>query len=233
MKRRRFVRELFAVPAAPLVAAAAQQAAVAAQSAPPSVAPTKAQAAGQPAATPERGLFRQPEGIPKLAVVETDLVSQTDQQFFTPEQFATLEKLADLLMPPLKKHPGAREAHAPEFLDFLISVSPAERQELYRSGLDGLTAAARERFRKGFSELDAKEADGILRPLLVARPWAESRPADPLKNFVSQVHDDLREATENSREWAEATPEAGRRRGRGFVRTVGYYWKPVDPVVRD
>jgi hypothetical protein len=36
----------------------------------------------------------------------------------------------------------------------------------------------------------------------------------------------------NSREWAEATA-AHREREHGFNRTTGYYWKPIDPVVRD
>ncbi len=220
MRRRRFVQKLLTAPVLPALATAAQETTKPQQQPPP-----------QPN-TPARQVPQQPQGAPRLAVVQSDIVSETDQRYFTPDQFAALQKLADILVPPLKGHPGARDANAPEFLDFLISVSPADRQQLYCHGLDSLNGDAKKRYQKPLAELDAKEADAILRPLLVARPWPQDLPADPLKNFISQVHEDLRTATMNSREWAEADT-GSRQRGRGFGRTVGYYWKPIDPVVRD
>ena len=60
--------------------------------------------------------------------------------FFTAQQFAALRKLSDLLHPPANSVPGALEAKAPEFLDFLLGQSSADRQQLYRIGLDGLNA---------------------------------------------------------------------------------------------
>jgi hypothetical protein len=222
MKRRLFVQKLLATQAVPLVAAAAQQGTT-----------TKPQQQPPPQPnTPARQMPRQPVAVPKLAVVQVDVVSATDQHFFNPDQFATLERLGDLLMPALNGHPGAREAQAPGFLDFLISVSPEDRQALYRNGLDALNQQANSQFQKSFAELDDKQAGAILRPLLVARAWPLDLPADPLKNFVAQVHEDLRTATEHSREWAEAI-ELRREREHGFNRTIGYYWKPIDPVVRD
>lgn len=221
MKRRRFVQKLLSAPAVPLVAAVAQETNTKPQQQPPP----------QPN-TPARQVPQQPHGIPKLAVVQADVISQTEQRYFTPDQFAALEKLGDVFMPSLKEHPGAREAQAPDFLDFLISVSPADRQHLYRSGLDGLNNQAKKQFHKPFSDLDTKEIDAILQPLLVARAWPQDLPTDPMKNFIVQVHEDLRTATTNSREWADATAGV-RQRGRGFGRSVGYYWKPIDPVVRD
>jgi hypothetical protein len=132
-------------------------------------------------------------------------------------------------MPPLKNNPGALDAQAPEFLDFLISVSPGDRQTLYRSGLDNLNRQASHKFEKPFAELDAKQADAILRPLLVVRPWPEDLPSDPLQNFIAQVHEDLRTATMNSREWSEAAAKSGHLFHRGF-RGSGYYWAPIDPI---
>jgi hypothetical protein len=220
MKRRRFVQNLLSAPAVPLVAAAAQETTKPQQQPPPQ------------ANTPARQIPQQPQGVPKLAVVQADVISETEQRYFTPDQFAALEKLGDVFMPPLKGHPGAREAQAPEFLDFLLSVSPADRQHLYRNGLDGLNSQAKKQFHKTFPELDAKELDAILRPLLVVRPWPQYLPADPMRNFIAQVHEDMRTATMNSREWADAST-AVRQRGRGYGRSVGYYWKPIDPVVRD
>ena len=217
MKRRRFVQNLLVAPVIPAAAAAQQTA----------PAPPVPQANG-----PARQILRQPQNVPKLAVTQPDLAAETDQRFFTPDQFATLTKLGQILVPPLKGHPGAAEAHAPEFLDFLIGVSTPNRQKLYRDGLDGLNTQAGKQFQKAFVELDGTQAHAIIRPLLTARHWPQDMPADPMKHFMAQVHEDLQTATMNSREWAE-TGSKGGLAARAFNRSSGYYWHPIDPVVRD
>jgi hypothetical protein len=164
-----------------------------------------------------------------LDLTGVDLTGQPAPHYFTAAQFATLQKLGALLVPPLKNNPGALDAQAPEFLDFLVSVSPDERQNLYQFGLDSLDSQSKNRFQKPFCDLDAQQAGRILRPLLVVRPWAEDFPSDPLQKFIAQVHEDLRAATENSREWAAASEKSGRRFTRGF-RGSGYYWFPIDPI---
>ncbi len=168
------------------------------------------------------------QGVQKFPLAETDTIGETTQRFFTPAQFGALTKLAETLMPPMKNHPGAIEAQAPVFLDFLISRSPAPMQTLYQSGLNGLNAAAKRTFQKPFAELDAKQADTIIRPLLVARAWEREEPKDPMQHFMAQVHGDLRTATMNSAEWAAAGSSGGRGRFNSGKRT---YWKPVDPRV--
>jgi len=210
IQRRGFVRGLILAPAA--------QAALSAQQA---AAPSPTQAA-----TPARPA---PAAPPKLKTTEADLTAEIRLHFFTASQFSVLQKLGELLMPPLKGNPGAIDAQAPEFLDFLISVSPSDRQQLYRDGLDHLDAQAKQKFGKGFSQLDAKQADSILRPLLTVRYWTQDRPTDRFQDFMAQVHDDLRTATTNSREWAEAAEKSGRRFTRGS-QTRGFYWAPIDPV---
>ncbi len=215
MKRRSFVQTLLVTPAASAAAAAQQT-------------KPQQQPAPQPN-TPARQVPRQPPEVPQLAVTQVDLTSEPAPRYFTEAQFATLQKLGALLMPPLKNNPGALEAKAPEFLDFLISVSPGDRQTLYRSGLDMLEQQASQNFQKPFAELDIKQADTILRPLLVVRPWPEDLPSDPLQNFIAQVHEDLRTATMNSREWAEALAKSGHIFSRGHHAT-GYWWAPIDPI---
>ena len=215
MKRRKFVQNLLAAPAVAPLAAQTQQR--------PSEQPN-----AQARQTPQ-----QPQEIAPLAVTEVDLVAATQPRYFTADQFSALQKLAAVLVPPLKGKPGAVDAHAPDFLDFLISVSPAERQSLYRNGLESLNRMAQDQFHTNFHGLEAKQADAIIRPLLVARYWPQDMPEDPLKNFMAQVHEDLRTATANSREWAEggsSSPSGGR--ARRFNRGRGLYWRPIDPVVR-
>jgi hypothetical protein len=216
IKRRGFVRGLLLAPAAPLVLTAQQ------------TAPTT-QPAPQPS-PPTAQVPRQPQAAPKLPLTEVDVTAETEQRFFSADQYAVLEKLGSVLMPPIKGNPGALDAHAPEFLDFLISVSPVGRQMLYRNGLDQLNAQAKQQFHKGFVELDATQVDAILKPLLTVRLWPQDMPSDPMKHFIMQAHDDLRTATRNSREWAAAGGTPGRRVTRGFGGS-GLYLAPVDPIV--
>lgn len=166
--------------------------------------------------------------VEKVATVQVDTTADTSQLFFKPDQFSALEKLGAVLVPPLQGKPGATEAGAAVFLDFLISESPNDRQILYQQGLDGLNSAANKQFGKPFAQLDARQVDVILKPLMVARFWPEEMPDDQMKHFVAQAHLDLRTATMNSHEWAEASTSTRH----GFNRSVGLYWKPVDPVVK-
>ena len=221
MKRRNFVQNLLLAPVAPAVAAAATQA--------PSPQTTPHQKPATEPKTPVRERRWGPHDVPKLDLTGVDLTGQPAPHYLTAAQFATLRKLGALLVPPLKNNPGALDAQAPEFLDFLISASPDDRQNLYRFGLDSLDNQSRDQFQKPFCDLDAQQADRILRPLLVVRPWSEDFPSDPLKKFIAQVHDDLRTATMNSREWAAASEKSGRHFTRGF-RGSGYYWFPIDPI---
>jgi Gluconate 2-dehydrogenase subunit 3 len=217
LKRRRFVQNLLVAPAVPAALAAQQTTTTPKEQAPP-----------QPN-TPAVQNPQQPKPIGQLKLTQVDLTAETAPHFFSEEQFATLQALGKVMVPPLKGNPGALDAHAPEFLDFLISESPADRQTLYRKGLDGLNGQSKDKFQKPFSALSATEADAVLRPLLVIRTWPEDFPSDPLKNFIAQVHDDLRTATVNSREWAEVAGKAPHRFTRGR-RGSGLYWAPVDPI---
>jgi hypothetical protein len=216
MKRRNFVQTLLIVPATTVAAE---------QAAPP---PAPAQTPALPAARPPQN-FRGAQNPAKLNLTQPDSAAQTTTAFFNPAQFAALNKLAEILVPPIKTNPGALDAHAPEFLDFLISRSPAPSQKLYRNGLDGLNTSSQKHFHKPFAELDAKQADSIIRPLLVARAWDKDEPKDPMQRFITQVHLDLRTATINSAEWAASGGSAG---GRGrFNSGRRLYWKPIDPRV--
>jgi hypothetical protein len=214
MKRRNFVQSLLVVPAAT----------VAAEQATPPTAPPQAPA---PAAPPPQN-FRGAQNAPKFKLVQPDSAAETATGFFDASQFSALNKLAEILVPPIKSRPGALDAHAPEFLDFLISRSPAPTQMLYREGLDGLNAAAKKHFHKPFAELEAKQADSIIRPLFIARAWDRDEPKDPMMHFMAQVHGDLRTATMNSAEWAATGSASGRGR---FNSGRRMYWKPIDPRV--
>ena len=221
MKRRGFVKTLIALPAAP--ALADQQA------------PANPQTPAQPPAGGRGGggggRFGQ-GNIPKFELTSTEALGEPVIRFFTPPQFAALHKLSDVLMPPMGGYPGALECGAPEFLDFLIGSSPADQQSIYRNGLDTLNARAKKQFGKSFAELDATQADAIIRPLLTPVPWPYDLPKDPAMNFLAQAHRDIRTATQNSREWAAAGASSGRRGGAFGGGGVGPFINPIDPTYK-
>jgi hypothetical protein len=162
-----------------------------------------------------------------LEVTPPDSVAEPVARFFAPAQFLALHRLSGLIQPPMRGNLGALDCGAPEFLDFLIGASPADRQQLYRTGLDTLNAHAKKQFSKSFADLDDAEAHTILQPMLVAVPWPKDPPKDTLLQFMFAVREDVPMATRNSPEYAAAAASAGRRAGGG-----GLVWNPIDPVYR-
>jgi len=102
-----------------------------------------------------------------------------------------------------------------------VKESPADRQALYRGGLDRLNAEAKRRSNKAFAQLTAAEAKPILSPLNAA--WTYTPPTDPFARFLREVKDDLLQATVNSRQYAQAMS----RRSRSAA-GINAYWLPLD-----
>lgn len=206
MKRRRFLTTIASVPAAAVVMG-------------PRPAAAGQGRGGQAGAPADAGQAAIP--VPKGTL--PDAVAAPVPRFFTEEQFATLKKLGEVLVPARNGAPGAVEAGAPEFLDFFIGKSPADRQQLYRKGLDDLNAQARTGHKKPFAALDAAQIDAILKPLF--KPYPERRSATAFGPFVNEVRVELRTATINSPETAAAAEASGRRVA------FGLYWRNIDPTV--
>lgn len=84
-------------------------------------------------------------------------------QFFTREEYATVERLSELIIPS-DGSAGAREAGVSEFIDFMVSSDPGV-QYGFRYGLSWLEAHARKLHGKPFVALSAEEQAGILKTL--------------------------------------------------------------------
>lgn len=168
------------------------------------------------------GAAQRPQAeAPKYDLSTPDAVAEAAPHFFSAPQFAALCKLSEILMPALNGMPGAQEAKAPEFLDFLIGASPAERKQLYKNGLDTLNTQAQKKFGKAFADLSETQAAELLSPLRAA--WTYDPPADPFARFLREAKQDVRLSTTNSREYATAGGSGGRRGG-----GMGQYWYPID-----
>jgi hypothetical protein len=154
--------------------------------------------------------------LPKLETTFPDEAgAPVAPKFFTATQFATLRKLCEIMAPANKETgaPGALDAKAPEFLDFLIGESPADRQQLYRTGLDKL---------KGLDDSNAAKMLASLK-----QPWTYEAPRDPVAAFLRAAKQDIRTATQNSREWVKSPAAAGPGGRRGFG-GMGLYWNSLD-----
>ena len=218
MRRRDFVKAIVAASATAKTVLGQQAATPVAPSAPPP-------APAAPGPVPwMRGLM-EVKPLPMTPIVP-DAVAQTNAHFFSAQQMATLRRLSEILMPPLKGYPGAMDAGAPEFLDFLIGVSPVDRQQMYQAGLDRLDAEAKKHFGVAFATVNAAQADQLLRPWL--KSWmTDHPPTEPYAHFINVVHSDIRTATVNSQAWSDAANAKGRQ-----TPDAGLYWFPVDPDIR-
>jgi hypothetical protein len=223
MRRRDFVKAVLAASVSPKAMMGQNAPSSVAPSTPPPIAP---RAAPLPAPGPVpwmRGLM-EAKPLPMTPLVP-DAVARKNAYFFNDQRMATLRQLCEVLLPPLKQSPGAIDAGTPEFLDFLISVSPPDRQHMYVSGLDRLDAEAKRKFGIPFDAVNASHADELIRPWL--RTWmTDHPPSDPYEKFINVAHSDIRTATINSKAWSDAiTTDAGRRSEEGL------YWYPVDPDI--
>jgi hypothetical protein len=71
-----------------------------------------------------------------------DAAAESVVKTFNHAQFSALRRLGEILVPSAPETPGALEAGAAEFLDFLIGASQPDRVTLYREGLEKLNAEA-------------------------------------------------------------------------------------------
>ena len=84
-------------------------------------------------------------------------------RFFSADEYATLERLAQLIIPS-DGTPGAREAGVGEFIDFMVSSDPGV-QYRFRYGLTWLDAHAGKLHGSPFRELDEAKQTALLEPL--------------------------------------------------------------------
>ncbi len=80
--------------------------------------------------------------------------------FFTVSEYAVITKLSELIIP-TDETPGAREAGACEFVDFMVAHD-VEAQKPMRAGLVWLDERSRREFKRPFLELKPGEQSSIL-----------------------------------------------------------------------
>src|SRR5262249_29373425 len=84
------------------------------------------------------------------AVMQTKAAGRYQPKALTAHEYATLQRLADLIVPADERSPGALAAGAADFIDFLCYASD-DMKEIYTGGLAWIDAETRRRYdRKEF-----------------------------------------------------------------------------------
>ena len=160
------------------------------------------------------------EQIPLVESTNPDVASRTLHHTLTHQQFEVFSRLCDAIAPEFNELPGALEAGAPEFLDFLLGQSSLDKQKLYRYGLDELNRRALKRYKTSFAEIEHPQLDALLAPL--GQPWS-FEPDDEFALFLRTAKQEVLTATQNSYLWVEAmSKRIGKEVG------VQMYWYPID-----
>jgi gluconate 2-dehydrogenase gamma chain len=81
-------------------------------------------------------------------------------QFFTAHEYATVERLSDMILPS-DGSPGAADAGVSEFIDFMVASDPSIQYK-FRYGLTWLDAQADRLYGRSFVKLDATKQEDIL-----------------------------------------------------------------------
>jgi len=216
MKRRAILRSLVSAPAAVVLS---HGSAVQKAQRPPGEESLPVREKGVPAGPPV--VAPGTNEMPTTPVTGADAVAQPLVRTFDRTQFETLSKFSELMAPSTEDVPGAREADAAAFLDFLIGTSAPAIIDLYKEGLDQLDGEARRKYHKPFAQINNDEADALLS--FLHQPWQFEGPRELLPRFLLRARADAIKATLNSRSYLDAISQTRRtRHGSGF------YWLPID-----
>lgn len=82
-------------------------------------------------------------------------------KFFTPDEFKTVSRLVDMIIPADEKAGGALDAKTPEFIEFMMKDKP-KMQTPMRGGLRWLDLQCLKRFEKPFVACAEKEQTTML-----------------------------------------------------------------------
>ncbi len=95
------------------------------------------------------------------AVAEVKKTGPYNPQFFNTQEYRTLSKLADLIIPADEHSPGALAGGAPEFIDFLCSQSP-DLAAIYTGGLAWLDHEMNKRYGANFPAAKPEQQTAML-----------------------------------------------------------------------
>ncbi|HET9533323.1 MAG TPA: gluconate 2-dehydrogenase subunit 3 family protein [Blastocatellia bacterium] len=86
-------------------------------------------------------------------------------RFFTPEENRAVIELTERIIPADESSPGAKAARVNEFIDFMVSESPAEIKKQWRDGLAAINKMSREKFGVAVSAASVEQQVELLKEI--------------------------------------------------------------------
>ncbi len=83
-------------------------------------------------------------------------------KFFNADQMALIATISELIIPTDDNSPGAIAAEVPEFIDLMISESPAETKKLWTDGLAAMNKMSQEKHQAAFNQTAKERQVAIL-----------------------------------------------------------------------
>jgi gluconate 2-dehydrogenase gamma chain len=103
--------------------------------------------------------------------------------FFTPAQHRTVDVLAEQIIPADDRSPGAHDAGVADYLDYVLSRSPAGAQQVWTDGLAALDQASRAQAGRPFASATPAQQVAVL----TEAAKNEFSPSTPLEHFFTEA----------------------------------------------
>jgi hypothetical protein len=103
----------------------------------------------------------------------------------TPAEYAAVDALTDTIIPTDAQSPGAHAARVADYVDLLLSESPAETQAAWREGLAAVGAVALARFKAPLAKLTPAQRIEVV----AAIAQNEASPQTPAETFFVAAKD--------------------------------------------
>jgi hypothetical protein len=105
--------------------------------------------------------------------------------FLTSEQYATLDAVAETIIPADDHSPGARAARVADYIDLLLGESDQPTRKIWGDGLAALDQLSRRRFKAAYAQLTPAQAAELLTDIAKN----ELNPKTPLEQFFALTKD--------------------------------------------
>lgn len=83
-------------------------------------------------------------------------------KFFNADQMALIATISELIIPTDDHSPGAIAAEVPQFIDLMISESPAETKKLWTDGLAAMDKLSQDKHKNAFNKATKSEQVALL-----------------------------------------------------------------------
>ena len=117
------------------------------------------------------------------AGAKTETSKPFKAKFFNAEQMALIATISEIIIPTDDSSPGAIAAEVPQFIDLMISESPAEAKKTWTDGLVSMNKLSRDRYQVDFNKATNQQQVALLTE--VSRN--ESKPQTAEEKFFKTI----------------------------------------------